>query len=144
MAGLWSAGRPAWTTTGWRNAQNAPTHQLKAGGWSKGTGVTQLPLPAAVRFAVGASRPLTYWKSVAVDTASIPLGSRIFVPALCSTPARGWVTAADTGGAITGRHLDLYRPAPTVPFARVDTLREQKVFVVPKGAQTPAGAPRCP
>ena len=99
--------------------------------------------PSAVRFAAGPSRPFTYWRSVAVDRDAIPLGSRIFVEALCATPAKGWVTAVDTGGAITGRHLDLYRPAPAEPFGRVETLREQRIFVVPAGMDLPADAPRC-
>ncbi len=100
-------------------------------------------MPDAVRFATGPSRPLRFWRSIAVDVRSIPLGSRIFLEALCDTPAQGWATAADTGGAIRGRHLDLYVPAPAQPFGSLETLTDQRAYIVPDGMETPADAPRC-
>ena len=58
-------------------------------------------------------------------------------PRYCGTPAHGWFTAADTGGAILGFHIDVFRAPPAKPwFSRV--LRRQKVFVVPAGLPRPA------
>jgi hypothetical protein len=82
------------------------------------------------------------WKSVAVDRNVIPFGSRIFMLALCSTPARGWVYARDTGGAIGGAHIDLYRPPPAQPSGGL-VLRGQSMLVVPPGTR-PRHTPRCP
>ena len=49
------------------------------------------------------------WYSHAV----IPLGSRVYVPYYKDVPgATGWFTANDTGGAINGRHVDVYRAPP--------------------------------
>jgi 3D (Asp-Asp-Asp) domain-containing protein len=41
---------------------------------------------------------------IAVDPRVIPLGSRVHVPGY------GWAIAADTGGAIKGRKIDLWMP----------------------------------
>ena len=47
----------------------------------------------------------------------IPLGSRVYVPAYRDDGHGGWFIAQDTGGAINGRHIDVYgrrrRPPPT-------------------------------
>jgi len=104
-----------------------------------------VPSPHLARFAPGHSRTLAYWRSAAVDPRLIAFGSRIFVPAYCTTPARGWLVARDTGGAIIGPHIDVYRrpPAQRPPGVHWGTLlRGQKVFVVPPGT-TPKHMPRC-
>ena len=85
-----------------------------------------------------------YWRTVAVDRRLIPSGSRVFVPAYCARPNRGWFLARDTGGAILGRHVDVYRPAPGSPGA-AQRLTDQRVFIVPP--QSVPGIrrlPRCP
>ncbi len=81
--GYWTTGRPFWLRT-----------------------------PGRAQFAAGHSRTLAYWRSAAVDRRMIPFGSRIFVSVYCDTPARGWLEARDTGGAIIGPHIDVYRPPP--------------------------------
>jgi hypothetical protein len=139
--GSWTNGSPAWLDLGWRTIHGTVTFPLARGGWSSGRPGRLVRPPAVPRFAPGRSRTLTYWKSVAVDPQLIPLGSRIFVAAYCSTPAHGWLVAADTGGAIIARHLDVYRPPPaSTSDGRM--LRGQRVFVVPPGFPMPK-RPRC-
>jgi 3D (Asp-Asp-Asp) domain-containing protein len=111
--GTWTDGEPAWLSVAW---------------WQR------------VRFARGRSRALPFWHTVAVDPAVIPLGSRVFIPAYCDTPAHGWFTALDTGGAIIAYHFDVYRPPPATLELRA--LRNQKVFVVPPG-RTPRSHVGC-
>ena len=93
------------------------------------------PLGAGgAQFAPGHSRTLVYWKSAAVDRRVIPFGSKIFMRALCSTPAHGWVVARDTGGAIGGAHIDIYRPPPA-QLSGGAVLRRQAMLVVPPGTR---------
>ena len=139
--GSWTRGWPAWLSFGWRTKGGAVTFPLAAGGWSAGAPARYLAPPSDLRFAPAPSRPLRYWRSVAVDPDLIPLGSRVFVRAYCRTPGAGWFLAQDTGGAIIARHLDVYRPAPASPDdGRM--LRGQRVFVIPPGTR-PARLPRC-
>ena len=42
----------------------------------------------------------------------IPLGSRVYIPAYRHDGHGGWFVAQDTGGAIGGRHIDVFRPPP--------------------------------
>jgi 3D (Asp-Asp-Asp) domain-containing protein len=93
------------------------------------------------RFAVGPSLSLDYWKRVAVDPKLIPLGSRVFIAAYCHTPAHGWFTAGDVGGAIVARHVDVFR-APPASLHGLHALWGQTVFVVPPGT-VPRSRPRC-
>jgi 3D (Asp-Asp-Asp) domain-containing protein len=61
----------------------------------------------------------------------------VVVRAYCATPARGWFRAADTGGAILGFHIDVFRAPPTKPWVS-RKLERQKIFVVPPGYSRPA------
>lgn len=131
-AGRWSDGWPVWLQGGWRNARGRVTFPLDGGGWAAGPGgrprstlgVTFAPRPRP------AARP---WRTVAVDPALIPRGSRIYIPAYRQVNG-GWFVAEDTGGAITGRHIDVFRPPPASPDDRGEVLRGQRVKVVPPGA----------
>jgi hypothetical protein len=80
-------------------------------------------------FAPGPSRPLGFYRSVAVDPSFIPLGSRIFIPAYRKING-GWFQAEDTGGAIIGAHLDVFRPPPASFSDLGGLLRGQRVYVV--------------
>ena len=131
---------------GWVNRGGGGTAPCRhsPGSWTNGRPFW-LASPGRARFAPGHSRTLAYWRSAAVDRRLIPFGSRIFVPAYCDTPARGWLVARDTGGAIIGVHIDVYRPPPsTRPAGRAwgRLLRDQKMLVVPPGTQ-PRVTPRC-
>jgi 3D (Asp-Asp-Asp) domain-containing protein len=86
-----------------------------------------------VRFAAGASLPLHYYRSIAVDPGVIPLGSRVYIPAYKHDGYGGWFVAQDTGGAIGGRHIDVYRSPPASPSDSGQLLTGQRVFVVRSG-----------
>ncbi|MFL5860234.1 MAG: 3D domain-containing protein [Solirubrobacteraceae bacterium] len=126
----WSAGAPYWRAGGyWRNGERQVTFPLGDGNWSNGPGFTYVPLPD-VTFAAGPALPLRYDQSIAVDPGVIPLGSRVFVPAYRNDGHGGWFIAQDTGGAITGRHIDVYRPPPASPFDTGQSLASQRIFVI--------------
>jgi hypothetical protein len=130
---------PFWRTGGfWRSQSGAFTIQLDDGSWSGGVGVRYVPPPAGISFAAGLSRPLAYLRSVAVDPSLIPLGSHIFIPAYQSING-GWFEADDTGGAIVGRHIDVYRPPPSNPNAGDPNglLTGQQVYIVAPGKPIP-------
>jgi 3D domain len=121
---------PFWRTGGfWRNPAGALTFPLALGGWSDGRGGHYVPLPG-VRFAPGpATRRLSFYGSLAVDPSVIPLGSRVYVPAYRGDGRGGWFTADDTGGAIIGAHIDVYRPPPATPDDSGQMLTDQRIFV---------------
>ena len=126
----WSAGPPYWRAGGyWGNRSHAVTFPLSAGGWSDGHGSKYLPL-RDVSFAPGAPLPLRYDQSIAVDPAVIPLGSRVYVPAYSHDGHGGWFIAQDTGGAISGDHIDVYRPPPASPTDSGRYLTSQRIFVI--------------
>lgn len=127
--GKWSNGFPVWLIGGWRNARGAVTFPLASGGWSNGIGVRTLPY-GGVTFAPHSSSPLVYYHSIAVDPHLIPLGSRVYVPAYRNFSG-GWFTAQDTGGAIRGRHIDVYRPPPASPTDLGRYMRDQQILVIP-------------
>jgi 3D (Asp-Asp-Asp) domain-containing protein len=133
--GRWSHGEPFWRTGGyWLDRARKPTFPLAAGGWSGDAGRRYVPLPG-VSFAPGPSRPLRYYQSVAVDPRLIPLGSRIYIPAYKGVGGSdGWFVAADTGGAIIGRHLDIYRPPPAAAASAANFVSDARVYVVPPHA----------
>lgn len=122
----------------WRNARGVLTFPLERGGWSNGIGVRYVPLPG-VRFAPGPSLALRYYRSLAVDPRVIPLGSRVYIPTYRALRG-GWFTAQDTGGSISGAHVDVFRPAPSSPDGGRD-LYNRRIYVVPPGYPVPAQAP---
>ncbi len=60
-----------------------------------GGGITASGIPAGVGY-------------VAVDPSVIPLGTNLYIESMSSWPDYGYAVAADTGGAINGRIVDLY------------------------------------
>ncbi len=133
-----SGNSPYWRAGGyWHNAAGGVTFPLQAGGWSNGPGTRYVAL-AGVSFAPGPGRSLTYWESVAVDPRLIPLGSWVYLPAYRSGPGHGWFMAEDTGGAIVGRHIDVYRPPPASPSDPGVTLFGSDVYVLPPGTHLPS------
>lgn len=80
-------------------------------------------------FAPGPSRPLTYYRSLAVDPSVIPFGSYVYIPAYRNVNG-GWFQADDTGGAIIGNHVDVFRPPPTTLSDEGNLLQGQPVYVV--------------
>jgi 3D (Asp-Asp-Asp) domain-containing protein len=126
----WAAGPPYWRAGGyWRNRRGGVTFPLAAGGWSAGGGIKYVPL-RGVSFARGASLPLRFYRSIAVDPRVIPLGSRVYIPAYRHDRYGGWFIAQDTGGAITSHHVDVYRSPPASPTDGGHYLTGQRVFVV--------------
>lgn len=136
--GSWSKGAPFWRSVGWRNRRGAVTFQLEGGGWSRGIGEKHVP-ERGITFGPGPSRPLAFYKSVAVDPTLIPLGSTVYIGAYKHTAGHGWFTAGDTGGAIDGRHVDVYRSPPASMDDQGQTLAGQRIYVVPPGTSAPGG-----
>jgi 3D (Asp-Asp-Asp) domain-containing protein len=123
-------GTPYWRAGAyWRNKSGAVTFPLLAGGWSAGVGHKYVPLKG-VSFAVGPSLPLSYYQSIAVDPNVIPLGSRVYIPAYKDDGHGGWFVAQDTGGAIKGRRIDVYRPPPPSATDAGQDLTQQRVLVI--------------
>jgi 3D (Asp-Asp-Asp) domain-containing protein len=129
--GKWSNGSPVWLKGGWRNSHGAVTYPLAAGGWTNGVGVRVLDY-GGVTFALGPSLPVRYYHSIAVDPRLIPEGSRVYVPAYKPING-GWFVAQDTGGAIKGRHIDIYRPPPASPSDLGRYMTGQRILVIPPG-----------
>jgi len=126
----WAAGAPYWRAGGyWRTRSGAVTFPLAAGGWSAGPGRRYMPL-RDVTFAAGPALPLRYYQSIAVDPSVIPLGSRVYIPSYRSDGHGGWFIAQDTGGAIGGRHIDVFRPPPPSSTDAGKYLRAQQVLVI--------------
>lgn len=117
----------------WRNRRGGVTFPLDAGGWSNGTGLSYVPLYGS-SFKPGSSRNLQFYESIAVDPSLIPLGSRVYIPAYRSKNGTGWFWADDTGGAIGGRHVDIYRPPPRSPNDYGNTTTGARIYVVPPKA----------
>jgi len=125
----WSAGPPFWRAGGyWRNGAGGVTFPLQRGGWFAGTGRRYVPL-RGVSFARGAALPLRFYQSIAVDPSVIPLGSRVYIPAYRNDGHGGWFIAQDTGGAVNGEHVDVYRRPPRSP-AGGQYLVNQRIFVI--------------
>jgi 3D (Asp-Asp-Asp) domain-containing protein len=130
-AGHWSRGRPAWLQGGWRNGSGGVTFPLAGGGWSNGRGRGPLSYEG-VTFAPGSSLPLRAYQTLAVDRHLIPSGSRVYIPWYRNHGvASGWFVAQDTGGAIIGHHVDVYRPPTATPRDGGRYLKGQRIYVVP-------------
>ncbi len=111
------------------------TFPLLTGPWSNGMGRSWVQPPAGISFAPGPGTPgLRYYRTIAVDPNLIPLGSRVYIPFYKKINGSGWFKAIDTGGAIKGRHIDVYRPPPAVVDDLGRLLRKQRILVVPPGA----------
>ena len=134
--GTWTRGTPTWLAFGWRNRRGRVTYPLAHGGWSQGRPARYLQAPEPLRFLAGRSRALPFWHAVATDRRVIPSGSRVFLRAYCHTPAHGWFRALDTGGAIIGFHVDVYRSPPR--SLELHALRGQRMYVVPPGTSVPS------
>jgi 3D (Asp-Asp-Asp) domain-containing protein len=125
-----SAGSPYWRAGGfWRGSGGVVTFPLQAGGWSAGTGRRYVPLPG-VTFATGSALPIHFYQSIAVDPHVIPLGSRVYIPAYRRDGYGGWFVAQDTGGAINGHRIDVYRSPPRSPTDGGQYLVNQSAFVI--------------
>jgi hypothetical protein len=137
----WAGGSPYWRSGAyWLTRSRAVTFPLDGGGWSKGRGRRYVPLPD-VTFAEGASKPLRFYRSLAVDPRLIPLGSRVYIAAYRHTAGRGWFRAEDVGGAIIGRHVDVYRRPPAEPFGAAYLHDDERIYVIPPGHEPGPDAP---
>ena len=125
----------------WKNRKGHVTYRLSAGGWSNGVGKKHIPNKGTT-FANGPSLPLKYYQSIATDPKLIPRKSRVYIPAYRDgAPDKGWMCALDTGGAIQGRHIDVYRPAPKSRDDSGYSTPGQPVYVVPPGKALPRKRP---
>lgn len=137
----WRPNPPVWRAGGyWLSRRRRLTFPLDGGGWSNGVGRRYVPLPG-VSFALGPSRPLRYYRSLAVDPDLIPLGSRVYIPAYRDTAGGGWFRAEDVGGAIIGRHVDVFRPPPPRAGMSGNYLANQRIYVIPPGRKPGRDAP---
>lgn len=137
-----SSGSPYWRGENvWKNSNGDVTFPLLDGGWSRGT-AKKFISNKGISFAAGSSAPLSYYRSIAVDPGTIPMRSRVYVPAYKAASYGGWMCAADTGGAIDGKHIDVYRPAPKEAFGSGYSLDDEQIYVVPPGKKAPSGAPK--
>ncbi len=126
----WTGGPPYWRAGGyWRNAAGGVTFPLQVGGWSAGIGGRYVPL-AGVSFDPGPALALRYYQSIAVDPSVIPLGSRVYIPAYRNDGHGGWFIAQDTGGAIVGNRIDVYRSPPPGPTDAGRDLVDQAAYVI--------------
>jgi 3D (Asp-Asp-Asp) domain-containing protein len=137
--GHWSRGAPFWRAGGyWKSAGGWVTFPLDAGGWFHGEGARFVDPPGAT-FAAGPSRPLTPYKSIAVDPGLIAFGSKVYIQQY--KDHGGWFVAEDTGGAIQGRHVDVYRTPPATIDDHGQYFPNARIYVVPPGKAVPSGAP---
>jgi 3D (Asp-Asp-Asp) domain-containing protein len=138
---VWTGGPPVWRAGAfWLTRSHALTFPLDGGGWSDGAGKRYVPLPG-ITFAPGPSLPLHFWQSIAVDPRTIPLGSRVYIAAYRKTAGHGWFLAQDTGGAIIGRHVDVYRSPPASAADGGNSYADQRIYVIPPGRSPGRGAP---
>lgn len=122
---------PFWRSSGfWRNKKKAVTFQLENDSWYNGEGKKWVA-PKGITFAKGPSLPLRYYRSVATDTSFIPRGSLVWVGRYRDKNGDGWMRADDTGGAIDGRHIDVYIKPPK-KIGDAGSYSNQRLYVVPK------------
>lgn len=122
---------PFWRSSGfWRNKNKAVTFQLENGNWYNGKGKKWVA-PKGITFAPGPSLPLKYYRSVATDLNFIPRGSLVWIGRYRDKNGDGWMRADDTGGAIVGRHIDVYIKSPK-EIGGAESYNNQRIYVVPK------------
>jgi 3D (Asp-Asp-Asp) domain-containing protein len=138
----WTRGAPYWRDVGWRNRHREVTFPLAGGGWSNHHPVKYIP-PTGISFASGPSLDLRFWRSVAVDPEVIPLGSWVWLPEYRHEKGGGWMKAQDTGGAISGHDIDVYREPPSDPNGG-NYYSSARIYVVPPGEHRPDGRPPRP
>jgi 3D (Asp-Asp-Asp) domain-containing protein len=131
-------GPPYWRSGGfWRNSRGGVTFiRLANRAWTNGTGRRWVPPPAGISFTSGPGvRGLVPYGTIAVDPYLIPLGSRVYIPFYKNNrlSRTGWFRAIDTGGAIIGRHIDVFRPIPEIVDDLGRSLRNQRIYVIPPG-----------
>ena len=126
----WAAGPPYWRAGGfWHNRSGGVTFPLLRGGWSTGAGRRYVPL-RGVTFSAGGALALKFYRSIAVDPGVIPLGSRVYIPAYRHDGYGGWFVAQDTGGAIGGHHVDVYRTPPVGSRDPGHHYTGQRIYVI--------------
>ncbi|CAB4879229.1 MAG: hypothetical protein F2799_06195 [Actinobacteria bacterium] len=133
-------GTPYWANEMfWLNSSGLLTFPLQAGGWSNGAWASSKPTNKVnaklARFEPGPSlgasgAPLRSLASVAVDPKVIAYRSAVYLSAYDR-----WFCAADTGGAIVGRHLDVFRDAPTVRAGGTTRLSQRIRVLIPADAR---------
>lgn len=122
---------PFWRGAGyWRNRYKAVTFPFALGGWSNGIGKRYVP-PGDITFAAGPSLSLSYYRSVAVDPKLIPIGSLVYAAQYSAFNHDGWFRAVDTGSAIIGHHIDVYRSPPASSTDGGRLFKNARIFVVP-------------
>ena len=115
-------------------ADSQPTGYDSTSAWGQWT--------ACPVFCYPADAGLRFGFQIAVDPGLIRFGSRIYIPYYRHVRgATGWFTANDTGGAINGRHVDVYRAPPSDPSDGGRSLTGQRVLIVPPGGRIPRGVP---
>jgi peptidoglycan/xylan/chitin deacetylase (PgdA/CDA1 family)/3D (Asp-Asp-Asp) domain-containing protein len=124
---------------GWRAKGGKVTFPLDPSGWYHGLKPKRYIEPKGIDFAPGPSLPLTYWQSIATDPRVIPRGSRVYVPKYRNKPGGGWMRAVDTGSAIKGRHIDVYR-APPPEDGGAASYEDQRIYVIPPKKPATASA----
>jgi 3D (Asp-Asp-Asp) domain-containing protein len=83
-----------------------------------------------VTFAASAGTSLSFYRSIAVDPGVIALGSRVYIPAYRHDGHGGWFVAQDTGGAIGGDHVDVYRTPPAGSSDPGHYYTGQRIYVI--------------
>ena len=79
-------------------------------------------------FAPGSSLALHAYRTLAVDRRLIQTGSRVYIPWYRRHHvASGWFVAQDTGAAILGHHVDVYRPPTATPLDGGRYLKGQRI-----------------
>jgi hypothetical protein len=139
--GGWAGGPPYWRAGAyWLTRSHRVTFPLDGGGWSNGRGCRYIPL-LDVRFAAGPAKALRYYRSIAVDPDLIPLGSLIYIDVYRRSAGHGWFRAEDVGGAIIGRHVDVYRSPPKRADISANHFEGLRIYVIPPGRSPGPDAP---
>ncbi len=128
-----TAGRAA-RRTGARVGTGATAPGRSHSHWSKVAG-RRVPDASTCRCAVSRSLPVHRCRCTTTSRSPsirrvIPLGSRVYIPAYKRDGYGGWFVAQDTGGAIFGDHVDVYRNPPASPRQAGQFLTGQRAYVI--------------